>query len=96
MAPIHSLLRRQLKRYFRDPEAIPTEWRGFVDAVNDAYHQSDADRGMSERSLELTSQELLQAYSEMRAVFERLISSSVDGSWLLIAIVVTSLWKFRY
>jgi PAS domain S-box-containing protein len=76
---MHSLLRRQLKRYFRDPEAIPPEWRAFVDAVNDAYHQSDTDRGMLERSLELTSQELLQAYSEMRAVFERLISSSVDG-----------------
>jgi diguanylate cyclase (GGDEF)-like protein/PAS domain S-box-containing protein len=34
---------------------------------------------MLERSLDLSSQELLQANSEMRAVFERLINSSVDG-----------------
>jgi PAS domain S-box-containing protein len=79
MATLHSLLRRQLKRYFGDPAAIPAEWHGFIAAVNDAYHQSDTDRGMLERSLELTSQELLLANSEMRAVFARLISSSVDG-----------------
>jgi PAS domain S-box-containing protein len=79
MATLHSLLRRQLKRYFGDPDAIPASWHGFIAAVNDAYHQSDTDRGMLERSLELTSQELLLANSEMRAVFARLISSSVDG-----------------
>jgi PAS domain S-box-containing protein len=79
MAAQHSLLKRQLKRYFGDPATIPAEWQGFLAAVNDAYHQSDTDRGMLERSLELTSQELLLANSEMRAVFARLISSSVDG-----------------
>jgi PAS domain S-box-containing protein len=76
---MHSLLRRQLKRYFGDPDALPPQWQRFIAAVDDAYHQSDIDRGMLERSLELTSQELLQANSEMRAVYERLINSSVDG-----------------
>jgi PAS domain S-box-containing protein len=76
---MHSLLRRQLKRYFGDPNTIPPQWQQFIAAVDDAYHQSDIDRSMLERSLELTSQELLQANSEMRAVFERLINSSVDG-----------------
>jgi PAS domain S-box-containing protein len=66
----HSLLKRQLKRFFGDSFEVPDEWRSFVDAVNSAYFESDSDRNMLERSLELSSQELLQANSEMRAIFE--------------------------
>jgi PAS domain S-box-containing protein len=76
---MHSLLKRQIKRCFGDLDAVPPQWQRFIAAVDDAYHKSDIDRGMLERSLELTSQELLQANSEMRAVFERLINSSLDG-----------------
>jgi PAS domain S-box-containing protein len=76
---MHSLLKRQIKRCFGDLDALPPQWQRFIAAVDDAYHQSDIDRDMLERSLELTSQELLQANSEMRAVFERLINSSLDG-----------------
>jgi PAS domain S-box-containing protein len=69
MEQMHSLLKRQLRRCFGDQFRIPEEWQGFVDAVNDAYRESDMDRGMLERSLELSSQELLQANSEVRAIF---------------------------
>ena len=69
-AKMHGLLRRQLKRCFGETFSIPEEWRSFVDLVNSAYHESDTDRNMLERSMELSSQELLQANSEMRAIFE--------------------------
>ncbi len=72
MEQMHSLLKRQLKRYFKRRDAIPEEWQGFIEAVNDAYWQSDSDRNMLERSLELSSQELLQANSELRAIFQAL------------------------
>jgi PAS domain S-box-containing protein len=68
-----------MRRYLGGLDSLPKEWQGFLDAVNNAYSEFDADRGMLERSLELSSQELLKANSEMRAVFERLIYSSVDG-----------------
>ena len=67
---IHRLLGRQLKKFFGDSFSVPVKWRGFIDAVNSAYHESDMDRNMLERSLELSSQELLQTNSEMRAIFE--------------------------
>ncbi len=70
MEPLHSLLVRQLKRHFRDAGGAPAEWRGFVDAVDSAYREFDSDRAMLERSLELSSQELLQTAVEMRAVFQ--------------------------
>jgi PAS domain S-box-containing protein len=65
----HSLLKRQLKKYFGVHD-VPREWEGFIEAVNAAYREFDADRAMLERSLELSSQELLHANSEMRAIFQ--------------------------
>ena len=70
MEQMHSLLKRQLKRDFGDQFAIPAQWRPFIDRVNDAYLEFDADREMLEHSLELSSQELLDANSQMRAVFQ--------------------------
>ncbi len=72
MGEMHSLLRRQLKRCFGKDYRIPEEFRMFIDAVNDAYRESDMDREMLERSLELSSEELLQSNSEMRAIFRAL------------------------
>jgi PAS domain S-box-containing protein len=79
---IHNLLKRQLKKYFGESFQIPTEWQKFVEAVNDAYIESDNDRGMLERSIDLSSQELLQANSEMRTLISLLtatIESTADG-----------------
>jgi diguanylate cyclase (GGDEF)-like protein/PAS domain S-box-containing protein len=65
--PLHSLLRRQLKGKAADLSAVPEEWRPFVQAVNQAYRQFDDDRRMLERSLELSSRELLQANADLKA-----------------------------
>jgi PAS domain S-box-containing protein len=51
-------------------DSIPKEWETFIDAINEAYWQMDMDREMLERSLELSSQELLQKNSEMSAVYQ--------------------------
>ncbi len=67
MEPLHSLLRRQLKPPNGDLSAVPEEWRAFIQAVNEAYRQFDDDRTMLERSMELSSQELLQANADLKA-----------------------------
>jgi len=69
METMHSLLRRQLKRHLGDVTRVPAEWLDFINSVNEAYQGFDADRVMLEHSLELSSQELIEANSEMRAVF---------------------------
>ena len=66
----HSLLKRQLRKVFGDTISIPGQWKDFVEMVNNAYYEFDMDRNMLERSLELSSQELFQTNSEMRAIFE--------------------------
>jgi signal transduction histidine kinase/CheY-like chemotaxis protein len=67
---LHSLLERQIRRYFGDISSVPPEWSAFLDLVNSAYREFDVDREMLERSLDLSSQELLEANAEMRAVFQ--------------------------
>ena len=70
MVPTQSLLKRQLKRFFGNDFSIPAEWDGFVAAVDSAYAEFVVDRELMERSMELSSQELLEANSEIRAIFQ--------------------------
>ncbi|WP_204103024.1 MULTISPECIES: ATP-binding protein [Spirulina sp. CCY15215] len=66
---MHRLLKRQLKRYLgiENSEEIPPHLQKFIKAIADAYEQSDADRLMLERSMELSSKELLEVNTQMRA-----------------------------
>ena len=70
MKEMHNLLKRQLKRQFGSPTSYPKELEKFIKSVNDAYEQFEDDRNLLERSLELSSDELFQANSDMRAVFQ--------------------------
>src|SRR5580704_5019630 len=70
MVPTQSLLKRQLKRFFGNDFDIPAEWEGFIAAVDSAYAEFEVDRTLMDRSLELSSQELLEANSEIRAIFQ--------------------------
>ena len=63
----HSLLKRQLRRFFGDT-AVPGELEDFINSVDTAYREFDIEREMLERSLELSSQEMLQINAEMRAL----------------------------
>jgi diguanylate cyclase (GGDEF)-like protein/PAS domain S-box-containing protein len=59
----HKLLQRQLRRYHGTAprlDAASGNWGAFIEAVNDTYLQADDDRQLLERSIELTSQELME------------------------------------
>jgi PAS domain S-box-containing protein len=70
MDKMHSLLRRQLKKIFGSPEKIPKDFDEIAKVVNDAYFNFDADRLMLERSIEISSTELVEANSKMRSIFQ--------------------------
>jgi PAS domain S-box-containing protein len=90
---MHSLLERQLKKFFGRADTLPPGvCTDFIDAVNNAYKQSDTDRAMIERSLELSSQELLQANKEMRSLFAAMddIILTLDAKGTYLRVVETS------
>jgi len=68
----HRLLARQLRRFIPPSETLPQHFNAFLEAVNTAYYENDEDRRMLERSLELSSNELLQSNTEMRAILRAL------------------------
>ncbi len=69
---MHRLLQRQVRRYLGSYDYIPEELQRFIQAVDAAYQQSDDDRALLERSLELTSQELLERNEQLRLRREEL------------------------
>lgn len=90
---MHSLLQRQLKKYFGRVDGLPDDLARFAATVNDAYEQADADRAMIERSMELSSRELLKRNSELavaegkyRAIFENvtegIFQTTLDGRFI--------------
>jgi PAS domain S-box-containing protein len=82
VAARHSLLTRQIRRHFGDEDAVPESCRAFLESVNDAYWQSDADRAMLERSMELSSEELMQTNAALRqslSLLQATLESTADG-----------------
>jgi PAS domain S-box-containing protein len=83
---IHSLLNRQIRRHLGTDASIAEPWTGLIRAVDEAYRQGDEDRAMLERALEISSQELLQANSQTRAMLQATPSLSLrvafDGTVL--------------
>ena len=82
MENIHSLLKRQIRKHLAESSSFPEELQEIFDAINNAYIQSDIDRNMLERSLDLSSQELLTANSELKKTLSLLnatIESTRDG-----------------
>jgi signal transduction histidine kinase/ActR/RegA family two-component response regulator len=67
MDKLHSLLQRQLRRF--GAADVPPE---LLAAVDQAYRQFDDDRNMLERSMELSSRELLEANAALRGMTDDL------------------------
>ncbi len=69
---LHPLLIRQLRKNFGDLRFIPEDIKPLLRTVSESYEHYDEDRKLLERSLDLSSDELFQANSEMRAIVKLL------------------------
>ena len=82
----HPLLERQLRKTLGEGTPVPPDWQHFLTLVDQAYREVEEDRCMLERAMELSSQELLQSNSELRAVMQAFpdifIRFKKDGSIL--------------
>ena len=69
---MHSLLKRQIQKFALNDETTNTI-KGFLEAVNQAYNQADSERKMLERSLELTSDDLIIRNQKLKDDIEKRI-----------------------
>ena len=65
---LHALLARQLRRSQVDSAALDGATQELLQVINSAYRDFDSSRQMLERSLDLSSQELMQANAGLRAM----------------------------
>jgi signal transduction histidine kinase len=85
MADRHNLLRRQIRRFLGgegSEEGLSWPGEQFLDAVDKAYRQADYDRSLLERSMDLSSQELLQANAALRESLAQLQASEEERARL--------------
>lgn len=64
---LHSLLERQIRKTLESLDDASPELKELLSLITATYEQDDLDRELLERSLELTSEELLSANDELRA-----------------------------
>lgn len=60
---LHKLLRRQLKKMDLNEDSFPDnikEWKNFLEHINMTYIESDQERYLNERSINISSRELLR------------------------------------
>ena len=79
-APLHRLLERQLRRCGLTPDAPPTSpeaWRELLTRIGRAYTESDEDRYLVERAMEVSSAELRALNAELQRS-ERVLAAERD------------------
>jgi len=73
--PTHSLLKRQIKKSYQSSGGFDIS--GFLGLVEQAYYDSDKERTLTDRSVSLMSQELLQRQKELTSAARRAGMSEV-------------------
>lgn len=85
---LHRLLKRQMRNAFDeyDPSQIENGLAKLLELVSDAYAQTDLDRALLERSLDLTSRELTTRNRELRTQLEEqeAIKAELEESYSLL------------
>lgn len=59
---MHPKLERQLRKHFGSPDAVPAACLALLDVVSKAYQDADDERLLLERSLELSSTEMVERF----------------------------------
>ena len=72
---MNKILERQLEKYFGGLEKVPKDLTRLFQIVSDTYDHAEEDRLLAERSLDLSSKELMEKASLLTAT----LNSTVDG-----------------
>src|SRR5437763_13806216 len=78
---MHRLLERQLKKSVGRTEGFSPDIQKLLEAVTDAYSAADDDRVLIERSMDLSSQELLARNSDLilaERKYRAILESAID------------------
>ena len=72
---LHPMLQRQVKKCVGEADALDESVKGLLTVISTAYNDFEADKQMAERSLSISSRELEEIVSRLKATLE----STTDG-----------------
>jgi len=90
---MNKLLQRQLQKHFGGADQVPGNFVDLLDAISDSYDHYEKDRKLIERSIDISSKEMielnsqlkkdkedLKAYKELKTLFDDIneVSFSID------------------
>lgn len=67
---MHRILQRQVRKIFGESPELTPEVKRLLEAVDETYQHFDEDRKLIERSLELSSKELVESNRKLREEVE--------------------------
>src|ERR1017187_4252777 len=69
---MNKLLQRQLQKHFGGAEQVPENCIELLDVISESYDHYEKDRKMMERSIELSSKEMIELNSQLKNEKEEL------------------------
>jgi len=72
MENFNKLLVRQAQKYLRGLDQVPENFHAFIQAINDSYNHYEKDHHLLERSIELSSEEMVELNAQLRKETEEL------------------------
>lgn len=63
---MNKLLQRQVQKHFGNPDTVPAEFSALLKVIGESYDHYEKDRNMLERSIELTSTEMIELNDKLR------------------------------
>lgn len=84
---LHKLLLRQIKRHFGQTSDLTAELSGFIQDISDTYYSLEDDAGILQHSLDLSSQELRDAYMKQK--------QDADGRQEIIEKIMTAIYALN-
>lgn len=76
MSMFHKLLQRQIQKHLGDLKEIPGYLEEFLNAINETYAYNERDRKMLERSIDLSSREMIELNNRLREESKELLKTN--------------------
>lgn len=79
---MNKLLARQIAKYWGHPDNVPEEFRALLNVISESYDYHERDRSMLERSIELSSNEMIMLNDRLRSESRELARAHEELSTL--------------
>jgi len=72
MDKLNKLLQRQIRKYLGEPADMPEQYHDFLRAVSESYNHYEKDHQLLERSIEISSSEMIELHEKLKLETEQL------------------------